>query len=370
MTTEIEQRFPRTCQVIASGISRGLHSGVQVFASQNFTPVADFAVGDNAPGRPLTADTRMLWLSAGKPITATAVMKFVERGQLELQQPVVELIPEFTGPGTERITIWNLLTHTAGLKPIVTGFPDHKWEQIIAKIAAAGLKRDQTPGSEVGYDPGRTWFLLGEILQRIDGRPIAQIIREEILEPVEMLSSWLALPSDVYDAEPELVGLTYTSKDGKLNPNRSGSREYAIVPSPGSSMRGPIRELGWFYEMLLRNGETRRGEQLLKPETVREMTRRQRENLFDVSFQHTVDFGLGLIVNSNRYGAETVPYGFGRYASEDSFGHGGSQSSIGFADPERQLVVAAVANGMPGDDLHNQRFRDLNSAIYEDLGLA
>ena len=134
-------------------------------------------------------------------------------------------------------------------------------------------------------------------------------------------------------------------------------------------MRGPIRELGRFYEMLLRGGKTVDGRVILQPETIRAMTSRQREEKFDVTFQHMVDFGLGVIINSNRYGADTVPYGFGKYAGENSFGHGGAQSSIGFADPEYNLVVTAVANGLPGEEIHNQRFRELNSAIYEDLGL-
>ncbi len=368
-STDFRKSFPRTVALINDGIAQGLHAGLQVYVSRNDSPLADFAVGVNSIGHPLTTDTRMLWLSSGKPITAAAAMQFVERGQLQLETPVVEVIPEFTGPGTERITLWNLLTHTAGLKPIVTGYPDHDWDQIIQKICAAGLKRDQTPGAEVGYDPGRTWFLLGEMLQRLDGRPIAQIVREDILEPIGMNSSWMAVPVDVYDAEPDLIGMMYTSKEGQLTLNRSHQKSVATVPSPGSNMRGPVRELGLFYEMLLRHGMTRNGRQLLKPDTVDAMTRRQREGKLDVSFQHVIDFGLGLIINSKQYGDTFIPYGFGEYASDNSFGHGGSQSSIGFADPERNLVVAAIANGMPGDEAHNRRFHDLNTAIYEDLGL-
>ncbi|HBL43542.1 MAG TPA: serine hydrolase, partial [Planctomycetaceae bacterium] len=52
-----------------------------------------------------------------------------------------------------------------------------------------------------------------------------------------------------------------------------------------------------------------------------------------------------------------------------SFGHGGSQSSIAFADPERELVVAVVANGRPGEPRHQRRAREINEAIYEDLRL-
>ena len=130
-----------------------------------------------------------------------------------------------------------------------------------------------------------------------------------------------------------------------------------------------MRELAAFYEMLLGQG-SRGAVRLLKPQTVWQMTARVREGMFDETFRHTMDWGLGLIINSNRYGVETVPYGYGRHASASTFGHGGSQSSSAFADPERELVVAVVLNGMPGERKHNNRIRDINSAIYEDLGLA
>ncbi len=370
MTSSTAAQFPRTVQVLEEGIAQGLHSGAQVYVSRDFVTVADFAIGENVPTVPLTTDTWMLWLSAGKPITAVATMQQIEQGRLKLDQPVAEVLPEFTGPGTENITIWNLLTHTAGLKPIVMGFPDQRWSEIIAKICSAGLKRDQSPGAAVGYDPGRSWFLLGEILQRLDGRRIDQLAREDVLEPIGMQHSWMAVPVDEYDSNPDKIGVTYTSKDGKLQANRSSQRPTATAPSPGSNMRGPIRELGAFYEMLLRGGQTSSGQAILQAATVQEMTRRQRENQLDHSFQQVIDFGLGLIINSARYGAEIVPYGFGKHASDATFGHGGSQSSIGFADPVNKVIVAAIANGMPGDDLHNRRFHDLNTAIYEDLGLA
>merc|ERR1711916_322324 len=80
------------------------------------------------------------------------------------------------------------------------------------------------------------------------------------------------------------------------------------------------------------NGGSLDGTRILQSETVDLMTSRQRVGAFDQTLQHVVDFGLGVIVDSNRYGAETVPYGYSRYCSERTFGHGGSQSSIGFAE--------------------------------------
>lgn len=371
MTEAPETILPKTCELIRKGIADRLHLGMQVYISHEFKPVADFALGENAPGQLLTPEMILPWLSAGKPITAVAVMQQVELNRLQLDTPVCEIIPDFAAADKERITIEQLLTHTAGLKPIATGWPKRSWQQIIEKICQTGHRRDRGDGLEAAYDPARSWFILGEILQRLDPghRPIDKIVRQEILEPLGMWNSWMAIPENLIKANLPRLAKTYLSANHELVPAPGNTEEYCQSPSPGGSMRGPIRELGLFYEMLLRGGMTSDNRSLLSAGMVKQLIRRRRKGEFDATFQHQVDFGLGVIVNSNRYGAETVPYGFGRHASPDSFGHGGAQSSIAFADPDAQLVVAAVANGLPGDDVHNQRFRDLNSAIYEDLGI-
>jgi CubicO group peptidase (beta-lactamase class C family) len=64
-----------------------------------------------------------------------------------------------------------------------------------------------------------------------------------------------------------------------------------------------------------------------------------------------------------------MPYGYGPYASDSTFGHSGSRSSVAFADPEIRLAVAAVMNGMPGEGRHQRRVRQVCAAVYEDLGL-
>ncbi|MGH7178101.1 MAG: serine hydrolase, partial [Tepidisphaeraceae bacterium] len=110
--------------------------------------------------------------------------------------------------------------------------------------------------------------------------------------------------------------------------------------------------------------------ELLKPMTVLDLVSPQRVGMFDHTFKHKLDIGLGFILNSIQYGADTVPYGYGRHANPRTFGHSGAQSSCAFCDPDHQLVVAWVCNGMPGDAAHQRRQREINEAIYEDLGLA
>ena len=369
MPDSLSSTLPKTSDFIQHGIEHGLHRGMQVYVSRHGEVVANSAVGENEPGQPLTIETLSLWLSSGKPITAVAVLQQIAKRKLTLDQLVSSIIPEFAVKGKNAVTIQHLLTHTVGLKPVSTGWPHKSWDEIIARICSASLRINGIPGEKAGYDPARSWFILGEIIRRLDGRPVHQYVREEILEPTGMVDCWMAIPPQLHAAYGNRIGVMSHLIDGELQPTHSHEQAVCAAPSPGGSMRGPVAQLGKFYEMLLRGGRNESGVRILSQNLVELMTSRVRAGMYDETFQHQVDFGLGLIMNSNRYGAETVPYGFGRHASDESFGHGGAQSSIGFADPQHNLVVAAVANGCPGEDLHNARFRELNSAIYEDLNL-
>lgn len=362
--------FPRTSRVVFDGIERRWHHGMQIYLSVQGEPIVNVAVGDAAPGVELSSATLMLWLSSGKPITAAAILRLVDSGELRLDQPACDIVPEFGAMGKQQVTLRQILTHSVGLRPVNVGWPEKSWDEIVAKVCATGIRAGWQPGHQGAYDPHRTWFILGEILQRVYQRSVAEVLRSEVLEPLGMLDTWLAIPESQLARLMPRVGVMFSRQAEELVPTVAHEPQVITRGSPGSSLRGPASDLGKFYEMLLRQGERPDGLRFLSERTSLDMRARQREGFFDDTFQHRVDFGLGLIINSNRYGWETVPYGFGPFAGDDAFGHGGSQSSIGFADPQHQLVVVAIANGSPGEAHHQERNRALTQAIYEDLGLA
>ena len=108
--------LPRTLQSLEKGIQEGLHLGAQVYISRDGATVADFGVGESAPGISVTPGTLMLWLSSGKPLTSVAIAQQFERGKLDLNNPVTRFIPEFAQHGKGAIIISHLLTHTAGFR--------------------------------------------------------------------------------------------------------------------------------------------------------------------------------------------------------------------------------------------------------------
>lgn len=368
MSSDFGLRFPRVHEVISEGITRGLHSGCQLYVSQNGNVQADIGVGESRPGIAMTSDTINLWLSAGKPLTAVAVMQQWEQGRLQLDDRVARFLPEFAAGGKREITLRHVLTHTGGFRNIEINYPEASWDDILDRICAGSLEQDWIVGRTAGYHTTTSWFVLGEILHRVTGQPFAGLMRDQLFYPLGMNDSWSAIPNEQYTSYGDRIGTIFVREQGQLKLLDWHSPARCAAPSPGSNSRGPVRELGRFYEMLLNDGAGPQGK-ILMPQTVAAMTARHRVGEFDQTLGHVVDFGLGVIVDSNRYGIDTVPYGYGRYCSPRTFGHGGAQSSQGWCDPEVALVVAYYFNGRAGEGQHQRRAKALNEAIYLDLGL-
>lgn len=365
--------LPRTVALLQRGRQDGLHLGAQLYVSLRGEAVADLAMGEARPGVPLRTDTLMLWFSSGKPITAVAIAQLSENDRLSPDDPVSRFVPEFAAGGKGEMTVRHLLTHTGGFRDADKLPDDLPWDEMIARICATPSEPGWVPGEKAGYHLFASWFMLGEIVRRVDGKPIQQYVREMILAPLGMHDSWLGVPAERLATYGDRIGFVFISTAGLLTPySQWNSPQSVIANRPGSNARGPVRELARFYEGLLAILSNPAGgpAAILKPETVRNLISRQRVGLFDHTFRHALDFGLGFLLNSNRYGVETVPYNYGRHASDNAFGHSGSQSSCAFADPDHQLAVAWACNGLPGEPRHQKRARELNTALYEDLGLA
>jgi len=378
MASEGWSRLPRTAAALAGGIAEGLHLGAQLYVSLGGERIADAAMGENRPGEPLTPDHLMLWMSSTKPVAAVAICQLWERGRLELDDPVARHLPAFAAHGKERITLRHLLTHTAGIRLLDTGWPAAPWDEIVARIAAARPEPRWTPGEKAGYHLASSWFLLGEVVRRLDpaGRTFDHYAREEVFDPAGMADAWVGLPPERYRAYAAAgrVGALYATENPPPREQAWTSEARLAAVNPGGGGCGPMRDLGRFYETLLGTAAGVRGQgpngRLLSPQTVEAATARHRVGMLDHTFRHVMDWGLGFILDSKRYGVETVPYGYGRLASPRTFGHSGYRSSVAFGDPEHRLAVALAMNGTPAETAHERRVRAVLDAIYEDLGLA
>ncbi len=369
--TDARDVLPQTVALLDQGIADGLHRGAQLYVSRHGQALVDAAFGESRLGVAMQPDTLTLWLSAGKPVTAVAIARLHEQGRLRFDDPVCQHLPEFATGGKEAITIAHLLTHTGGFRTADRIPENLGWDETLRRICETPLEEDWIPGWQAGYHRSASWLVLSEILRRITGNTIDRYTRENIFLPLTMNDSWLGLPREEYERYGERVGLLYLMQHRHPKPHPLwNSPAGATACRPGSNVRGPIRELGRFYEWLLaaRTGRPAVAG-ILKPENIQFVTTRRTRGLYDQTIHSPVDWGMGFYLHAHQAGDEPVPYGYGQHASPDTFGHSGAQSSCAFADPHDDLAVAWLCNGLPGEPRHQQRAWAINTAIYDDLKL-
>jgi CubicO group peptidase (beta-lactamase class C family) len=361
----------RASKVIESGIERGLHIGAQLYVSHDGKCVGDLAFGLAREGVAMTPDTIMLWMSSTKPITAIAIGQIWERGKIALDDPVAKYIPEFGAKGKEAIAIRHVLTHTGGFRAAVGPWTNDPWDQIIAQICAAEIEAGWIVGQTSGYHIASGWYVLGEIVRRVcaDGRPYSEYVREKICEPLGMRDTWIGMPAARWREygdriAPMHFGSTFKRPQPHNYPPWSNTAEAVAIERPGGSGRGPIHDLGRFYEAMLAGGEG-----VVRPQTIEAIASRHTVGLMDKTFQFQLDRGLGIVLDSKQYGPLSGWYG--SRCSPRTWGHAGYNCSVGFLDPENRIVVALVFNGMPEAEpiLHEERARATIDAVYDDLGI-
>lgn len=364
-TREPESRWAATRRVLESSARNGWHGGAQLSVSLAGSRF-DLAVGEATQGVPLTNHSIGPWLSACKPLTSVIVARLVAAGRLRWDDLVTSWIPEFAGGGKEAITLHHILTHTGGFRGADHCDPARPWEECVAFACASELESDWIVGETGGYHANGSWFILGEVIQRATGRSFNECMTSEVFQPIGADSAWYGIgPSVRSEIGDRWIVLERTGSAGR---SRDPVLNDPVVVSrcrPGSGLRTSAGVLCRFYESLLHPAPG-----WISPEMRAGMIRPHRSGVFDRTFMAVIDLGLGFILNSDKPGQRPAPYGYGPHAGPRAFGHSGNQSSCAFADPDHDLAVAWLCTGMPGEPAHQRRQRELNAAIYQDLGLA
>ncbi len=227
LSSESSFALTRTRDLLTQGMAAGLHFGAQVYVAHRGQSL-DLVLGERAPGLPMTADTLMIWLSSTKPVTAVAIAQLWERGRLALDDPIARHLPAFGVGGKEQVTIRHVLTHTGGFRLLNFGWPQAGWDEIIANICRGRLEPHWIPGQKAGYHVASSWFILGELVRRIDGRPLRDYVRAEIFLPLGLDDSWIGMPADRFRAYGESFGWMYRTEYQPALP-RPWNREILVV---------------------------------------------------------------------------------------------------------------------------------------------
>ena len=347
-------------------IDEGLHPGASVAAYRHGRLVLELygglarlpggqSKGDS--GRPLTPKTLFLLFSSTKPLSAVCLHILMERGRFELDDPVARYWPEFAQNGKAAVTIRHVLTHSGGFPQNPPHLGPSRWADWNAIVRAMEeITPVWEPGRDTGYHPLNFGWVVGELVRRMDGRPISQFLREEVTGPLGMRDTYLGLPRTL----ERRVARLYAMDEG-VDPkvvaafNRPAVHR-AVIPAGGAI--STARDLARFFATLAAGG-TLDGVRILSPESVERATAVQVEVERDRSLGIPMRWALGFHLGGNRVDL------FGYDTSPRVFGHGGHGCCVGWADPDLGLAVAIVTNGLRSPASHAFRVAALSAAIRE-----
>jgi CubicO group peptidase (beta-lactamase class C family) len=295
-------------------------------------------------------------------VTTTLVEKLVEGdfpSPLSLDSPIERYLPEWTtGPMPEwrhKVTVRHLMTHTSGLPPFKEYWRTSTSKQeTLQRIFAEPLEYE--PGSKVVYsDLGI--ILMAEIIQRLTGKPLDQLAKEYIFDPLGMQQSMYNPPKKLW---PEIAPTEFDNQlrhrlvQGEVHDENA----YAIGGVSGhAGVFSTAPDLAVLCQMLL-NGGVYAHQRILKRPTIAQFTAPQ------TLAQNTRT--LGWVVPTENSSS-------GHYFSVHSYGHTGFTGTTIWIDPDRQLFVVLLTNRVhPTRENHEiaEVRPAVHDAIVKSLGLA
>jgi CubicO group peptidase (beta-lactamase class C family) len=338
---------------------RGVHDRLARWAETGRIPAAALCVGRghaaeaprffgrHGPGPadpPLGADALFLVASITKPVTATAVMRLVERGLLALDDRVAEFLPAFGRGGKQEVRLRHLLTHTSGLPDML---PDNEALRAAHAPLSAfldGIARQPLlfpPGSRVQYQ-SMGFALLAEVVHQVAGTSLAEFLRTEFFEPLGMHDTALGSRPAML---PRIARVRLTPAQEATDWNWNTPYWLGFGAPWGGLITSPA-DLARFCRMMLGEGLLD-GVRVLGPATVRAMTSNQLAAMPRVPEEdrRCRPWGLGWRLNWPGDSAN-----FGDLLGPRTFGHWGATGTLCWLDPQADAFAILFTTEPQGDE--------------------
>ena len=309
----VEYRVPG----VAFGVLRGGRLTVRGFGITN---------ADNP--QPLTADTVFPIASISKTVTATAIMRLVEQGKLELAAPVRRYLPEFAvkdPAATRDVAIWHLLTHTPGWEGQLT--PEDHGIHSLARFAESQKELPQlaAPGEVWSYN-NAGFTIAGRVIETVTGQSIHDALRSLVIEPIGLTRTF----TRTEEAVTYIFAAAHRSSAETLSVARPISRS-STVTAGGVWMS--LSDMLAYAKFHLGDGSGRDGKPVLTRASLEQMRTSRVKKA-------GTDDEMGLGWHLRRVGGVLTA------------SHGGTLGHISLLElvPERQMALAILTN-------HNEGWR-------------
>jgi CubicO group peptidase (beta-lactamase class C family) len=374
-----DARFEEVHQVFVENFDRG-ELGAALAVSVDGDCVIDVWGGyaDRQRRQRWKKDTLACFYSLGKPLAALCVLQLVDRGLLDLDDPVCRWWPEFATAGKDAITVRQVLCHRAGLQGVRERLPESAmldWDLMTRVLA------EEPPwlleGYEHAYHANTYGFLAGELVRRTSGLPFGEYFRRHVAEvvdadvifgvPDEDLPRVAELvwhptgdpPEGVLDQpmneQQRMIAHCYFNPSGFSSMGVMNTAEWRRAVIPSTNGHGTARGVARIYNVLAHGGSWR-GRHLVGRELLAEAVTVQSQGPCPI-LETDVSFGLGF--QRTRPDRPLGP-------NPNSFGHYGTGGSLGFADPDARIGFGYVMNDIV-PRWRNSRNNALIDAVYRCL---
>jgi len=373
-------------EVMTARVERGELPGFVTLVARGDKVTVD-AVGTTAFGGevPMRRDTIFRIASMTKPVMAVAALILAEEDLLDLEEPIARLLPELAGqrvleridgpldetvPLDRPITVEDLLTFRMGFGMITDPVMDPPWPIVTAwkeRHLVLSEPDPRTPHSPDEWvrlfgelplmcQPGTRWqyntgtLVLGVLLARAAGKPLGDVLRERIFEPLGMTDTGFWLPAD---KAAQLPAQYMAGEESTLSGAEVWSRP-PVFPSGSAGLVSTVDDFHAFALMLL-DGGVHGGTRLLSQQSVDLMTRNhltaeQIGNARMLLGGSGWGFGMAVTVEPDEIS------GPGRY------GWAGGYGTTWFNDPGEQLI--GIAMTQVSDFLWSGALTEFNKAAY------
>ncbi len=325
---------------------------------------------DRERRRPWRPDTLVNFYSVGKAFVALLALRLLDRGLIELDEPVASIWPEFGDAGKDAATLRHALSHQAGVPAIrqpLTNADLWDWNRMAGALAASEPWWE--PGTRHAYHTNTYGHLIGEIVRRVGGSTCGGSLRS--LGGPLGADVWFGVPrmhqsrcADILwngsanvdvdfgalKGDQLMTMLSYFNPEGYSSVGVVNTNRWRNAEVPSTNGHGTARGIALLYAALTVSPG------LLSATLLAEATTAQSTGFCPVLGEE-VTFGLGFTPTTPRR-----PFG----PNPGSFGHFGTGGAVGFADPQAGVAVGYVMNDVI-PRWQSTRNRALIAALYESL---
>jgi len=261
---------------------------IAIIDDQQIVWAQGFGMADSKNKTPASADTVYRIGSVSKLFTDIAIMQLVERGELNLDAPVTDYLPDFRPKnlfGTP-ITLRQLMSHRSGLlrEPPVGNYFETSQPTLAGTVQSLnGTELVFAPNTHTKYSNAAI-AVVGYLLEARSHEPFAQYLKSSVLDP-------MGLSHSSFEPNPAIITNLAKAEMWTYDGLKFEAPTFQLGMAPAGSMYSTVNDLGHFVSVLLAQGKTENGG-ALKPATLEQMWLPQFPN------RGGRVFGLGFIVRS------------------------------------------------------------------------